>query len=86
MRRTPRCQSAELVEVEAETGETRLLEHWINTGEGWATWGQGGIAVCRCRLGDLSDWFRDALSKVEDAGNRGAGRELEGFLEGLRRD
>lgn len=73
-------------EVETETEEARSLEHWINTGEGWAIWGEGGLAVCRCRLEELARWYREALSKVEDAGNRGAEQELEGFLEGLGKD
>ena len=71
---------------ETDTEEARSLDHWIDTGEGWATWGEGGPAVCRCRLEELAHWFRETLSKVEDAGNRGAGQELEGFLEGLEKD
>jgi hypothetical protein len=61
----------------AEINDPQLVR-WAERGEGWAAWGPSGIQVCRCRLAELGEWFKEALP-----GDCDALRELEAFLEGL---
>jgi hypothetical protein len=66
------------VDVFVGGDEDQGLARWKQFGEGWAVWGASGIAICRCQLAALGEWFLRALAR-----DQGAQREFESFFEGL---
>jgi hypothetical protein len=68
----------ELVDLFGAKDEDVKLVKWQEQGEGLATWGPSGIAVCECKVLALATWFRGALAM-----DKGAEMELMSFLGGL---
>ncbi|KAI4163183.1 MAG: hypothetical protein LQ342_003116 [Letrouitia transgressa] len=51
----------DLVDLFNTDDEDTRLVNWMEHGNGLATWGPSEIAICRCRVLELSDWFRCAV-------------------------